>query len=540
MREHHSPAPAGASGEIRMPNDVPSFAYVRCKRLLALDLAHTDRHAAGDDSASRTRRVGTGARALSVLCDEDGSPVASLLQVGDRPDYPHEFARHLKRTGARVRRGPKRPARVALHLMVGVSARVLDGNPRDPENPDVQKLVREAWAWADSELGGVWAARYDVDEKGTAIVDVLLSPTVERRYRAGGKLYTEVAPKAATKRLADKWGRKKRDFQAVQDSWADWATRRVHPDLQRGVPAEETGRGYVTPEQYAVQAQRDEARIAELRQAADKAQEDHDREVDRLEEALAAKRKEHEEVEAGLQRLRAQTQATLEQRRYVRRELQKDEARLAGVKAEIEAGEAAVQDLAPARTALSAVEAQLEATQEANAAEEERRVALVNARRAADHHLGIAKESLADFKRHAEQTQQESAERHAVVRDQIAAVAEDYRNEQARLEETRAACDEAEQRRQVAAEEAEKLERDSRRLASDTATLEQATTRLLAGAEAAELVRESWLDSGEVSRSGATEEAREKSYLSHRCPRCVEVAARCRFGRAGVGGRGAG
>ena len=48
----------------------------------------------------------------------------------------------------------------AHHLLVIVPPKSISGDPHDPNNPAVRKFFGEAIRWGQSDLGGVWAARY--------------------------------------------------------------------------------------------------------------------------------------------------------------------------------------------------------------------------------------------------------------------------------------------------------------------------------------------------------------------------------------------
>ena len=104
---------------------------------------------------------------------------------------------------------------------------------------------------------GCSAARYDLDEAGTAVVDVLLSlRCAERRYRANGKrVYREVATKRARRELAKKWDRKHDYSGATGFVGRAWAQRRITDPTSAARPFLREGdadASYLTPERYAV------------------------------------------------------------------------------------------------------------------------------------------------------------------------------------------------------------------------------------------------------------------------------------------------
>ena len=162
-----------------------------------------------------------------------------------------DFDRHLrldddKANQVNLRKG----ATWALHLIVGVSPAWVKqgGDPHDKDtNPRIGQLVEAATKWAEQTIGGVWHVRYDVDEEGSAIVDVICSPV--RKNARSGKPFVSV--RAPLVELAKKYGHlHSKSYSGVQDSWAEYAQEHLDPTLLRGRPAKETKRKNLTPEEY--------------------------------------------------------------------------------------------------------------------------------------------------------------------------------------------------------------------------------------------------------------------------------------------------
>lgn len=92
------------------------------------------------------------------------------------------YHEHKKRNGVKPER---KNAAIAMHFLVGVSPDWLAeaGDPNDLENPRVMNLIEQAKTWSESWMGkgAVWAVRYDIDEMGSGVVDILASPIRQNR-----------------------------------------------------------------------------------------------------------------------------------------------------------------------------------------------------------------------------------------------------------------------------------------------------------------------------------------------------------------------
>ena len=227
-----------------------TYAFVRCMKIKnRASLRAAEKHARGQDrAAKRRRREDATTRALAYALASDGElrgNVDSKIGLG----LEAAFDRYLTTSGVLERKG----ATLALHLIVGISPAwiLAAGDPHDPDNPRVRTAIREAVGWANREFGGVWAARYDLDEKGSGIVDVLCSPS--RSYSmGGGEPKARISTAATLRDLAMRRGvHPARSYSALQDSWAEWAARRLDPSIKRGRPKVETGREHLEPEDYA-------------------------------------------------------------------------------------------------------------------------------------------------------------------------------------------------------------------------------------------------------------------------------------------------
>ena len=139
---------------------------------------------------------------------------------------------------------------VAAHWLCVVSPGwvAAGGDPHDPDtNPRIRELMFAARGWAAAAgLGDVLQVRYDVDERGSALVDLVTVPThVTPKGRcliSVNKCLERVA--AAHKRHATE------AFKALQDSWSDHVRAHLDQEIQRGEAKATKGKDRLTPEEY--------------------------------------------------------------------------------------------------------------------------------------------------------------------------------------------------------------------------------------------------------------------------------------------------
>ena len=237
-----------------------AFAFVRCVKLGVDEVMRMGVHARGVDAAAdRRRRPDATHRAVSwdEVHGEKVWPVPPPLEEdgeGKRvrpdappsgPDYDQLLSEHLARHNAKMRKG----ATATLHMIVGISPSTLKalGNPHNPDDPAVRKILREVREWGEREIGGVWAVRYDLDERGCAVVDLFASPL--RANKRSGRV--AVSARQALKELAHRYKRSgARSYSALQDSWVEHARRTIDSSIERGLPIEVTGREHVSSEAW--------------------------------------------------------------------------------------------------------------------------------------------------------------------------------------------------------------------------------------------------------------------------------------------------
>ena len=249
------------------------FAFVRCKRLpTSAAIAAASSHALGSDRSARSRRREgyDGPRAITLIKNDKNQwdkpalvqpPKNGATELPYHVDYKTAYQRFLKANDAR--KAPN--AHAAMHLIIGVSPEHF-GKPdgthegHDYRSKKVQNLLIAAAKWAEEELGGVWAARYDLDEKGFGIVDVMCSPV--RPHGKNGKPYVSI--RKAQAELQEKYPGAAKGFGAMQSSWADYASQALGATFDRGIPKKLSGREHLIAEQYGEAMDAGRKRVSDL------------------------------------------------------------------------------------------------------------------------------------------------------------------------------------------------------------------------------------------------------------------------------------
>lgn len=186
---------------------------------------------------------------------EDAEPGFGLAwsKAEDDRDYLAAFKAHKIELGA----GERKNAPLALQAICVVSPEWVEkaGNLHDPDNPHNRQLFDQAKAWAESwgGKGSVIATRLDLDEKGGAVVDVLISPVRESRGKP------VISTNKALGELKEATG-ERNEYAALQTSWADWCRETLDSEIVRGTRKELTQRQHLSPETYG--AVMDKAREA--------------------------------------------------------------------------------------------------------------------------------------------------------------------------------------------------------------------------------------------------------------------------------------
>lgn len=158
-------------------------------------------------------------------------------------DYLSAYKAHKAEMGAGERKG----APLCMQALCVVSPEWVEqaGDLHDENNPHNRELFTQAKAWAESWAGdgAVFGARLDLDEKGGAVVDLMISPVRESRGKpviSTQKALTELKGTAG----------ERNEYAALQTSWADWCGEHLDASIERGTRKEITKRQHLSPETY--------------------------------------------------------------------------------------------------------------------------------------------------------------------------------------------------------------------------------------------------------------------------------------------------
>lgn len=233
------------------------FAYCRTYDINSVQyLIAQTRHALREDKTSQPR-LRSGAIPGTQI---------HLRREDPKPDYVAAFKAFKKKKGAGERKG----AKLGLHIMCGVSPEWLAeaGDLHDPENPRQRQLLEAAVAWANSwSNDGCFDARIDLDETGSAVVDLFVAPTSQQKHKSGKSKLVISVNKALEALAIEHEGKKSRQYSALNTSWAEYAYEHLDPRLVRGKPKSETGKEHIPPDRYRDMMERATAAEAEAKQA---------------------------------------------------------------------------------------------------------------------------------------------------------------------------------------------------------------------------------------------------------------------------------
>jgi hypothetical protein len=222
---------------------MPAFAAVRCARIS--DLANLNRialHGQRMDPNSQ-KRVDPKRTMLNL---------AHSAYSEDALDLIVAFKTRKKSAGA----SEYGKAAIGLHVLLVISPDIVKsaGDPHDPQNPINQTLFEQGQAWAEQEFGAgsVIAARLDLDEAGSGVLDLVLVPV--RRVKVNKTREKTII--SVRQALQDIQARHKtsRSYIGLQDSWAAFASRHIDRRLQRGVPKTQTARTHIHADVYREEA----------------------------------------------------------------------------------------------------------------------------------------------------------------------------------------------------------------------------------------------------------------------------------------------
>lgn len=210
-------------------------------------LAKAERHAKRQDDVAQLRSIGDPSRNYAWS-------KAGVGLAGGGCDIVRAHALHKKETSA----GERSNSAPAMHLLAVVSPSWLreTGDPRDLENPRVMDLIRESRIWAESWCGlsSVFHVRYDTDERGAGVVDLLVAPVRVQKHKSGVRKLVISGRKAREELLAEEQSLDasiSTATAAMQSSWARWCQLRLDSRIERGTPKRLTQREHLHADIYA-------------------------------------------------------------------------------------------------------------------------------------------------------------------------------------------------------------------------------------------------------------------------------------------------
>lgn len=180
-------------------------------------------------------------------CRRRCDPLRSPLNVAISkyaPDAPLDLKTAYKalkmETGATEYKG----GAIGLHMLLVISPDAIEGNRHDPNNKTNQKMIKAAQEWGEKEFGknSVLALRMDMDEKGAGVVDLFIVPVREVKQR--NKIKNMITPNKALDEIA-KRHKKRKSYEALQDSWHQYAMENIDKRLQRGLSKTKTQKEHV-------------------------------------------------------------------------------------------------------------------------------------------------------------------------------------------------------------------------------------------------------------------------------------------------------
>lgn len=204
------------------------------------------RHNADPDRRALGWTLGMAAPAW-IGTTEPGDPLPEAC------DYPAALDRQKEATGAETRKAYS----LGVHIMCIVSPAWLAeaGDPHSMSNPHIRAGWTQSRAWAEDTLGqgSVIGQRFDLDEAGSGVFELICAPVRSMKLGRSPEPRLVISPNQAFRDFAIRRNGKETSYKAgiiLNDSWAEWAQTNLSPTLQRGRPKSETGRRNIAPAEY--------------------------------------------------------------------------------------------------------------------------------------------------------------------------------------------------------------------------------------------------------------------------------------------------
>ena len=226
------------------------YAIARVEKLAERDLIAMSRHGRGEDVSSQERRR-PDARVRAVYLRREVHPDDGVSFATEHPDGFNappsadlvlQHREHLKREDAGLRRN----AAVALHCLLGVSPDWFGNQRFDPRSPKVTAVLEAAVQFAEQHIGGVFSARFDVDELSGGVVDVFCAP-IHENARSGKRT---VSTRKSIQALGAATGHAKKPLRGLQDAWHKTCVEQLDRSIERGALVEKTERRHLTVAEF--------------------------------------------------------------------------------------------------------------------------------------------------------------------------------------------------------------------------------------------------------------------------------------------------
>ena len=171
---------------------------------------------------------------------------------------------------------------LGAHLIVCVSKEWIaeTGSIHDRQNPRNQAVFQQAVSWSEATFGkgATYNARMDMDEKGGGVVDLFID---------GRSKKPRISMNKALEEVRKRHGRRK-SYQAVQDSWAEWCQAHLSPVIERGTSKIKTKAENLSPDDFEEACNIKQAELnAEMEESARNAREYEDMAAESLAELNA-------------------------------------------------------------------------------------------------------------------------------------------------------------------------------------------------------------------------------------------------------------
>lgn len=257
---------------------------VMCIRFKTIQkLVAASNHSLRFDKASKVR-LREGAK------KGDGYSFTILKKSNDAGRHTFEEARDVRAAYAaqKVRFDVKKDnGDLGAHLIVCVSKEWIAeaGSIHDRQNPRNQAVFQQAVSWSEATFGkgATYNARMDMDEKGGGVVDLFIAPVrIDGRSKK-----PRISMNKALEEVRKRHGRRK-SYQAVQDSWAEWCQAHLSPVIERGTSKIKTKAENLSPDDFEEACSIKQAELnAEMEEAARNAREYEDMAAESLAELNA-------------------------------------------------------------------------------------------------------------------------------------------------------------------------------------------------------------------------------------------------------------